>query len=179
MNNNIYDEASHTIISSTGPCYAKIRKPRSFTLASHLVLICAQLADQNWAQFFGRSYIDFLLKRTTAIIIALYCATRGASLPAIEKDYSPRRHLPRFLPTKQGYPLPSLSLSTLNFKDCTHFLTIGKFKIYFVEMWMPQRLLPQESRDDFSEFGNGNSSPYSQTFGTRMGVENCIPKFWE
>ena len=75
-------------------------------MASHLVLMCAQLADQIWAQLFGRSYMNFLLKRTPAIIIALYCATRGASLPAIEKDYSPRRHLPRFLPTKQGYPTP-------------------------------------------------------------------------
>ena len=69
-----------------------------------LPLLCAQLVDKIWAQLFGRSYINFLLKRTPAIIIVLCCATRGARLPAIEKDYSPQRHLPRFLPTKQGYP---------------------------------------------------------------------------
>ena len=146
------DVARFTILSSTMHFFrtknkeSKTRKSRSYTLASDWVLLCAQLVDKIWAQLFGRSYMNFLLKRTPAIIIALYCATRGASLPAIEKDYSPRRHLPRFLPTKQGYPLPSLSLSTLNFKDCTHFLTIGKFKIDFVQMRMPHRLLSQESR---------------------------------
>ena len=51
--------------------------------------------------------MNFLPKRTTPIIIGLYCASRGgASLPAIEKDYSPQRHLPRFLPIQQGYPPP-------------------------------------------------------------------------
>ena len=48
----------------------------------------------------GRSYMNFLPKRTTAIIIGLYCASWGrSSLPAIEKDYSPQRHLPSFLPS--------------------------------------------------------------------------------
>ena len=56
---------------------------------------------------FAKSYMNFLPKRTTPIIIGLYCASRGgASLPAIEKDYSPQRHLPRFLPIQQGYPPP-------------------------------------------------------------------------
>ena len=106
------DVARFTILSSTMHFFrtknkeSKTRKSRSYTLASDWVLLCAQLVDKIWAQLFGRSYMNFLLKRTTAIIIALYCATRGASLPAIEKDYSPRRHLPRFLPTKQGYPTP-------------------------------------------------------------------------